>query len=311
MNLSNEYMSLIEIAEKAGEPIRTDEAHVIVHANNIIAAKDIPGLEIDAEETEFGVRASFTVKAGAILKKPVHLCFGHLGKEGKQVIESRIVLEEGAKAKFYSHCIFPNAVKFLHAMEGDIVVGKGADMTYEEVHVHGPEGKIEVRPLTRVVVDEKGRYVSNFSLIEGRVGILSLDVEVDVVGRLGSAEITSKVYGKYDDICNVKETIRLSGEKSSGLAKARVVLKDNSFGKFYGEVQGAADGAKGHVDCTEIVQGNAKAEAVPVVSVVHPGAEITHEAAIGRIANEKLWGLMAKGLTENEAIDVIVSGLLR
>ena len=56
MNLSNEYMSLIEIAEKAGEPIRTDDAHVIVHANNIIAAKDIPGLEIDAEETEFGIR---------------------------------------------------------------------------------------------------------------------------------------------------------------------------------------------------------------------------------------------------------------
>ncbi|MEN2997143.1 MAG: hypothetical protein ABC360_09210 [Acetomicrobium sp.] len=45
MNLSNEYMSLIEIAEKAGEPIRTDEAHVIVHANNIIAAKDIPVLK--------------------------------------------------------------------------------------------------------------------------------------------------------------------------------------------------------------------------------------------------------------------------
>ena len=41
------------------------------------------------------------------------------------------------------------------------------------------------------------------------------------------------------------------------------------------------------------------------------GAEITHEAAIGKIASEKLWGLMAKGLTENEAVDVVVSGLLR
>jgi len=311
MNLNEEYSTLIEIARKTGDPIKSDEAHVIVHANNILASKDVPGLVIDAEETEYGIRATFTVKAGFVLKKPVHLCFGHLGKEGKQVIESKIVLEDGAKAKFYSHCIFPNAIEFLHAMEGDIVVGKGADMTYEEVHVHGPKGKIEVRPVTRVIVNEKGRYVSNFALIEGRVGILSLDVDVDVIGRLGSAEITSKIYGKYDDQCSVKDVIRLSGENSSGLAKARVVLKDHSFGKFYGEVQGAAEGAKGHVDCTEVVQGYAKAEAVPVVSVIHPGAEITHEAAIGKIANEKLWGLMAKGLSENEAIDVIVSGLLR
>jgi len=39
---------------------------------------------------------------------------------------------------------------------------------------------------------------------------------------------------------------------------------------------------KGHVDCTEVVQGHGCAEAVPVVSVIHPGAEITHEAAIGK-----------------------------
>ena len=311
MNLSEEYSALIEITQKTGEPIKTDEAHVIVHANNILASQDTPGLAIDAKETEYGVRATFTVKAGTVLEKPVHLCFGHLGKEGKQIIESKIILEEGAKAKFYAHCIFPNAIEFLHAMEGEINVGKGANMTYEEVHVHGPEGKIEVRPVTRVIVEEKGKFVSNFTLVEGRVGNLSLDIEVDVIGRLGSAEVTSKVYGKYDDQCSVRDVVRLCGENSSGLVKARVVLKDNSFGKLFGEIEGAAEGAKGHVDCTEVVQGHGCAEAVPVVSVTHPGAEITHEAAIGRIASEKLWGLMAKGLTENEAVDVVVSGLLR
>jgi Fe-S cluster assembly scaffold protein SufB len=64
------------------------------------------------------------------------------------------------------------------------------------------------------------------------------------------------------------------------------------------------------VDCTEIVQGEAVAEASPVVRASHPEAEITHEAAIGRIADEKIAGLMAKGLSEDQAIDAIVAGLL-
>ena len=56
MNLSEEYSALIEITQKR-EPIKTDEAHVIVHANNILASQDTPGLAIDAKETEYGVRA--------------------------------------------------------------------------------------------------------------------------------------------------------------------------------------------------------------------------------------------------------------
>ena len=97
MNLSEEYSALIEITQKTGEPIKTDEAHVIVHANNILASQDTPGLAIDAKETEYGVRATFTVKAGTVLEKPVHLCFGHLGKEGKQIIESKSFWKKAPK----------------------------------------------------------------------------------------------------------------------------------------------------------------------------------------------------------------------
>jgi Fe-S cluster assembly scaffold protein SufB len=76
-------------------------------------------------------------------------------------------------------------------------------------------------------------------------------------------------------------------------------------------IDGAAPGAKGHVDCTEVVQGEAVADASPVVRASHPEAEVTHEAAIGRIADDKIAGLMAKGLSSDQAIDMIVSGLLK
>lgn len=67
----------------------------------------------------------------------------------------------------------------------------------------------------------------------------------------------------------------------------------------------------GHMDCTEIVRGNASASNVPHVVVRHEQARITHEAAIGTVNRTELETLMARGLDEEDAVDVIVRGMLR
>jgi len=314
MQVTDEYKSLVEIAEKTGGVSGTlgesDAAYVVVHANRILDRNVLPGVDIQAEETEDGIDATICISDGVVIPKPVHLCFGHLGDSGRQVINSRIHIGKGSKAEFLAHCIFPNAVEFLHAMEGSIHIGENSSFSYREVHVHGPEGKIKVRPVSRVTLEEGASYYGDFTLVEGRVGDLDIDIEVEAAGESSRVEVTSKVYGKYDDICQVRDVVRLTGKNSSALVKARVVLKDDSSGKFLGLIDGAAPGARGHVDCTEVVQGRARAEASPVVMASHPEAEVTHEAAIGRIADDKIEGLMAKGLDEDEAVDIIVSGLL-
>jgi hypothetical protein len=61
----------------------------------------------------------------------------------------------------------------------------------------------------------------------------------------------------------------------------------------------------------EIVQGQAKASAIPIVRVFHPEAKVTHEAAIGSVDKKELETLMARGLTPEQAVELIVSGILR
>ncbi|WP_281745194.1 SufB/SufD family protein [Thermanaerovibrio acidaminovorans] len=312
-DVASEYKALVEVAERSsgahfGSP---DTVSVVVHGNKVLSSHVLPGVVIDAEETQDGIRALITVQEGVKLAKPVHICFGHLGREGRQTIDTKIRMRRGSQAVFLAHCVFPNAEEFLHQMEGEIHLEEGSSLTYNEVHVHGPEGMIVVRPKTNVVLEDKAIYRGDFTLVEGRVGDLSIDIYVDAKGVGSSVEITSKVYGKMDDRCLVQDVVKLSGRDSTALVKARVVLKDRSTGTFYGTIDGAAPGARGHVDCTEIVQGEAVAEASPVVRASHAEAEITHEAAIGRIADDKIAGLMAKGLTEDEAVDFIVSGLLK
>jgi Fe-S cluster assembly scaffold protein SufB len=64
------------------------------------------------------------------------------------------------------------------------------------------------------------------------------------------------------------------------------------------------------MDCTEIVRGDAVARNVPAVVVRDDQARVTHEAAIGSVGMKQLETLMARGLDEEKAVDVIVLGML-
>jgi hypothetical protein len=68
--------------------------------------------------------------------------------------------------------------------------------------------------------------------------------------------------------------------------------------------------ARGHVDCLEIVTDQALAQAIPIVRVTHPLAKVTHEAAIGNIDQKQLETLMAHGLTPEQAVELVFSGML-
>jgi Fe-S cluster assembly scaffold protein SufB len=124
-------------------------------------------------------------------------------------------------------------------------------------------------------------------------------------------ELTAKVFGHADDRISIKEEVILSGENARGLIKTRVALEDEATAEITGITEGNAPGARGHVDCMEIVKDNAIARAIPIVSVRNPLAKVTHEAAIGSVDRKQLETLMAHGLTPDEAVEMIVKGILR
>jgi Fe-S cluster assembly scaffold protein SufB len=195
-------------------------------------------------------------------------------------------------------------------MQATIDVGPGASLTYSEGHYHGPHGGMRVVPHASVKIGPGARYVSDFSLLSGSVGDLDIDYLVDVE-QDGVAELTAKIFGHRTDRIAIKEAILLRGERSRGLITTRVVLEDEAQAEITGITEAYAKGARGHVDCKEIVQGRARASAVPIVRVFHPEAKVTHEAAIGSVDKKELETLMARGLTPEQAVELIVSGLLR
>ena len=310
---ARDFEAILQAYERAGgkpDVLQVPRvASAVISGNRVLAVNLVAGVNIEAEELENGVRARIAVAPGTKVDYPVHLCFGMIPSEGLQEIVSECEIGEGAEVGFLAHCTFPNAVDLRHVMDARIHVGQGATMRYSEAHYHGTVGGIEVLPTTHAQVDAAGRLESEFSLVHGRVGRLEIQFEVDVDAR-GMVELVAKAYGSAEDEIHVNEVVRLNGEGARGLTKTRAAVRDRATSEVYTTAEGNAPGAVGHMDCTEIVRGEAMARNVPVVVVRDDRARVTHEAAIGSVSRKELETLMARGLDEDEAVDIIIRGML-
>lgn len=289
---------------------RPQVAHLVVDGQRMVSSQSVPGVDIRAEEHGGEIAIRIEVAPGVRVESPIHTCVGLLRPHGSQHVRLDVRLGDHAVAEVVSHCLFPNAEKVIHVMESTVELGEGAELRHSEGHYHGPYGGVEVFPRAVVKVGPHARYFTDFSLTVGRVGKLELAYRV-TVEKQGVAEITTRVYGRGSDDIRIADELVLEGEEARGLIKSRVAVEDQATSAVVGVTHGKAAGARGHMDCKEVVRGRAVASAEPIVKVEHPEAMITHEAAVGTVDQKQLETLMAHGLTPEEAVDVVISGLLR
>lgn len=300
-------------ASMGGDPevfADTHIAHMAANGHRVLSHREVPGVTIQAEETSESIITRITVARGVHVSLPIHLCIGIIEPKGIQHIQTRLTVEEGASAGFLAHCLFPNVESGEHRMDAIIEIQEGATVKYLESHYQGPYGGMVVMPHAIVKIGKSARYFSDFTLTTGRVGKLNIDYVVQV-GENAVAELAAKVFGRGTDEINIKEKIELNGENSKGLIKTRVAVEHEAKAELTGIMEAHAKGARGHVDCREIVKDHAVASAVPIVRVTHPLAKVTHEAAIGSVDQKELETLMAHGLNPEQATELIVSGMLQ
>lgn len=239
----------------------TGVAHVVAHGHHILSHRTVPGLRGELEETPDAIIGQMVVEAGVTNARPIHMCFGLAHPTGEQQITIDVQAKEGAQARVLSHCLFPFAQTARHRMQ--------------------------VLPHATIRIGKGARYFSDFSLLSGSVGTLDIDYLVEVEED-GLAELSAKIFAHKTDRITLKESVILRGERSRSLIKSRVVLEDEACAEITGITEAPAKGARGHVDCMEIVRGRAHASAIPIVKVFHPEAKVTHEAAIGSVDKTEL-----------------------
>lgn len=304
--LTNELSKITQTDDIFKQP---DIAHIFIHHHKVVQSHLLPGLKVDVKEFEDHIEVNAVVEKNIKIEKPVHMCFGMIPESGIQKMIIHHDIGENASVSFLAHCAFPNAVDIQHIMDGTIKVGKNARYRYLEKHVHGNYGGVKVYPHSTIHLAENAHFFSEFELIKGRAGLIDINYEATCEAE-SVLEMLARISGKGDDKINIKEIGHLVGERARGFLSSRIAATGNTRAEVYNKLTASAAYARGHVDCTEIIKDNGVVSAIPVVEVSHPKAHITHEAALGSVDSKQLQTLMARGLTENKATDLIIQGLL-
>ena len=311
MSLIDEFSSLLNSTGTDSSVLTDDNtAHIVADGQNLLSQQGVPGVQIVIKESPTVIIAGITIARETKVANPIHLCFGMLQRVGTQNFRINIKLEPNAQANFIAHGLFSNVEFAQHVMDKHVEIDEGAKAHFTDSHFHGVSGGIEVVTKGNVKVGKHGQFVSDFSLITGRVGKLDLEYSVRADDH-AVVELSSRIFGHASDVIKLNEDISLDGKFSRSVIKSRVALEDEAIAEVTGTTAGNAEGARGHMDCMEIIKDKAIGQSTPIVKVSHPLAKITHEAAIGTVDKLQLETLIAHGLSPEQAVDIIVLGLLR
>lgn len=283
---------------------------IFIDKHNVLYDISTPGILVKSKDEKNRVQLDIIIAENIKPEKPVLLCVGFLESSGNQYIEYNFDIGKGAEVEFVSYCFFPYTDDFLHTMKSKMDIGENAKVYYEDTHYHSESGNVTVESDYKINVQKGGEISNLFELIKTRIGKLDISMDITLYeGAKGYAE--TKIKGQKDDVCKIKEIIRLEGNYSNGMAKTFVIGEDEMRAEVLNEVYGTGRYSKGHIECNEIIAGEKVVlSTIPKLLVSNNTSEITHEAAVGRVNSEQLETLMSKGLSEEEASDVIIEGIL-
>lgn len=248
------------------------------------------------------------VKKGERIVLPMQACYLLRSEAFSQVVHNVIVAEEGAEVHLITGCLTSSHVSSgYHYAVTEIFVERGAFLTYSMFHSWAPD--VEVYPKSAALVEEGGGFVSNYVCLK-EVKYLKSYPKM-IVKDNGVARSYSVVYAPSNSFVDIGSKLILEGEDSKGESISRSV---SSGGKIIARasVEGKGSNCRGHVECHGVIlKESGIISAVPELTAFRDDVDLSHEAAVGRLSEEELLYLQARGLSEDEAKSLIVRGFMK
>lgn len=238
---------------------------------------------------------------------PLETCITISSPRISQNLINLLVIEKGIKVRANVVC---NAAKNnlcgTHKAQGKLILKDNASLEYNHFHKWGK--KDFVNPDYEFILERNSSLLYSYkNLFSPR----NLKLKTTIYSSKNSSSNLTFIINGLNSKIDLKDTLFLKGEKSQGIIKLRLVGRGNSQIKAISSIVAKAPG-KGHLDCQGLlVEKNSTISLIPELICQNKKAQITHEASIGKISGEQLNYLRMRGLTEKEAIDLIVAGFLK
>lgn len=246
---------------------------------------------------------------GRKLQIPIQSCLFVYSNSIIQPVHNLIVAEPGSEAHIITGCtLHPKVERGLHIGVTEFYVRRGAKLTFTMVHSWGPS--FDVRPRTGILVEDEASFVNNYVMV-GALRSFQSYPRARLVGEDSRVVMNTVIYASGGSDIDVGGGARLEGRGSKAEISSKIVAADKARVKTRGLIEGVGEQSRGHIECRGLMlSGGAEVSAIPVLRSRTMSSELTHEAAIGRIAEEQVSYLMARGIPREEAESLIVRGFL-
>jgi len=263
---------------------------------DIVSKEDKPGIDV-------------IIKPGT-KNESVHIPV-ILSESMDDVVYNTFEIGAGADVVIVAGCGIHNASSGKAGHDGihEFFLRRGAKMKYVEKHYGEGDGsgKRVLNPTTIIEVEEGATAELEMVQIRG-VDEAKRDTLVKL-HKNARLIVSERLLTYLDQEAVSIVTVELLEDGSTAQVISRSVAQDNSKQVFHLNMRGYCD-CRGHIQCDSIIMHNAQVSSIPEITALAEGAQLVHEAAIGRIASEQLTKLMCLGLTEKEAEDTILQGFL-
>ena len=264
---------------------------------DIITKEDKPGIDI-------------IIKPGT-KNESVHIPV-ILSENLEDLVYNTFEIGEGSDVTIVAGCGIHNSTSKDSGHDGvhEFFVRKGAKIKYIEKHFGDGDGtgKRILNPTTIIDVEEDGTAEIELVQIKG-VDSTKRDTLVRLQ-KNARLIVSERLLTYLEQSAESIITVELLGDGSTAQVVSRSVAQNDSKQVFHLNMRGHCE-CRGHIQCDSIIMHNAQVSAIPEISALDEGAQLVHEAAIGRIASEQLTKLMCLGLTEQEAEETILQGFLK
>ncbi|MCD6418951.1 SufD family Fe-S cluster assembly protein [bacterium] len=260
------------------------------------------------EQEKHPVGQFLRIKSGTKSKKPFQSCFFIKLDRFTQTVHNIIVIEDDVEFHIISGCAVASYINDgMHIGITEIFIGKNSTLSYTMIHDWAP-GMI-VRPRTGITVDENSHFISNYISLRA-TKMTQMYPEAHLVGEKASARFTSLILSPENSIYDLGSRVYLSAPKTSAEIISRAISSGgDSISR--GHIIAEAPQTRGHLECNGlfIVEGGI-IDAVPQLTAKVQDTDLSHEAALGKIDEEKLEYLMARGLSREQSTQMIIKGFL-
>lgn len=270
-------------------------------------------VSIDADKytaaAELELHNGYVIRShkGAKSIYPIQACL-YLHKNNlQQNVHNIIIAEEDSELHIITGCATsPHMKQGIHIGISEFFVKKNAKLSFTMIHNWAED--MMVRPRSVAQVEEGGLFINNYICMKP-VKSLQMYPTSHLIGDNAIARFYSIIVGSAGSEYDLGGRVYL---KKPGTRAEIVARTISNGGKIIarGHLIGEVANIKAHLECKGLLLNGGMIHAIPELEGHADGVEMSHEAAVGKIAQEEITYLMSRGLSEEEATSAIVRGFL-